>query len=92
MVDYLEKILFPYIKKKRQELKLDSNYPALVIFDQFWGQSTNNIFALLEDNHMLVAVVPVHHVDLLHVEVSQVVSHQECLLLVDQVLVVEVAF
>ena len=63
MVDYLEKILFPYIKKKRQELKLDSNYPALVIFDQFWGQSTNNIFALLEDNHMLVAVVPANCTD-----------------------------
>ena len=39
---------------------------------------------------LLVAVIPVHHVDLLHVEVSQVVSHQNCLLLVDQVLVVEV--
>ena len=35
MVDYLEKILFPYIEKKRLELKLDAKYPALVIFDRF---------------------------------------------------------
>ena len=35
MADYLEKVLFPYIEKKRRELKLDLNYPALVIFDRF---------------------------------------------------------
>ena len=35
MVDCLEKILFPYLEKKRQELELDLNYPALVIFDRF---------------------------------------------------------
>ena len=63
MVDYLEKILFPYIKKKRQELKLDSNHPALVIFDRFRGQCTDNIFALLEDNHVLVAIVPANCTD-----------------------------
>ena len=33
MVDYLEKILFPYIEKKRMELKLNADHPALVIFD-----------------------------------------------------------
>ena len=63
MLDHLEKILSPYIKKKRQELKLDSNYPALVIFDWFRGQSTDNTFALLEDNHVLVAVVPANCTD-----------------------------
>ena len=62
MVDYLEKIIFPYIKKKRQELKLDSFYPALVVFDRFLGQCTD-IFALLEDNHVLVAVVPANSPD-----------------------------
>ena len=53
----LGKDSFPLYWKKRQELKLGSNYPALVIFDRFQGQCTDNIFALLADNHVLVAVV-----------------------------------
>ena len=40
MVDYLEKILFPYIEKKRHELQLHEDYPALVLFNQFRGQCT----------------------------------------------------
>ena len=31
-VDYLEKIISPYIENKRQKLKLDVNYPAPVLF------------------------------------------------------------
>ena len=63
MADYLEKILFPYLEKKRQELKLDPNYPALVIFDRFRGQCTENILALLEARHVFVAVVPANCTD-----------------------------
>ena len=63
MVDYLEKILFPYLEKKRQELKLDPNYPALVIFDRFRGQCTENILALLEAKHVFLAVVPANCTD-----------------------------
>ena len=37
MKDYLLKIIFPYITKKRQELKLRADHPALVIFDNFNG-------------------------------------------------------
>ena len=33
MGNYLEKILFPYLEKNNQELRLDRNHPALVIFD-----------------------------------------------------------
>ena len=40
MVDYLEKILFPYIEKKRHELQLHEDYPALVLFNRFRGQCT----------------------------------------------------
>lgn len=55
--------IFPYIEKKRLELKLDINYPALVIFDRFWGQRTENIFALLEAKHVLVTVVTANCTD-----------------------------
>ena len=54
------KIFFPYIEKKRLELKLDINYPALV---RFRGQCTENIFALLEAKHVLVTVVPANCTD-----------------------------
>ena len=45
---YIQKILLPYIEKKKAELSLDSNQPALVIFDRFKGQCTENILAILE--------------------------------------------
>ena len=48
MVGYLDKILFPYIDKKRQELHVPPTYPSLVIFDRFKGQCTENIFEMLE--------------------------------------------
>ena len=63
MVDYLEKVLVPYVERKREELKLDSNYPALVIFDRFRGQCTDDFFAKLEAHHVLVAVVPANCTD-----------------------------
>lgn len=61
-------ILFPYLEKKKQELKLhvDLNYPALVIFDRFQGQWTENILALLEAKRVLLAVVPANYSDRLH--------------------------
>jgi hypothetical protein len=63
MVDYLKKILFPYIEKKRHELQLHEDYPALVLFDRFRGQCTERIFSLLETKHVLVAVVPANCTD-----------------------------
>ena len=63
MVDYLEKILFPYIEKKRHELQLHKDYPALVLFDRFRGQCTERIFSLLETKDVLVAVVPANCTD-----------------------------
>ena len=47
MIGYLENILFPYIKKKKGELKLDEDYPALVIFDRFRAQCIPNILSML---------------------------------------------
>ena len=63
MVDYLEKILFPYIEKKRHEFQLHEDYPALVLFDQFRGQCTEKSFLLLEIKHVLVEVVPANCMD-----------------------------
>ena len=59
----MEKILFPYIERKRQEIKVDPDYPALVLFDRFRGQCTEKIFSMLEANHVLVVVVSANCTD-----------------------------
>ena len=58
MIQYVEKILLPYIKKTRSEMKLHEDQPALLIFDQFKGQVTEKMFQLLEENHVNIVLVP----------------------------------
>ena len=43
MLDYIMKIILPYIQQKRKSLKLAAEYPALVLFDNFSGQCTEKI-------------------------------------------------
>ena len=50
--DYIYKILLPYVKQKREELKLPGDYPALVVFDRFKAQCTSNVLQILRDNHI----------------------------------------
>ena len=63
MLDYLQIILFPYIDNKRSELKLDSAYPALVIFDCFRGQCTETVLSMLREQHIYIAIVPANYTD-----------------------------
>ncbi len=56
ILDYIDKILVPYISKKRLKLKLPPKYPALVIFDQFKGQLTDQVFEKLHKNNFRVLV------------------------------------
>ena len=63
MVDYIGKILLPYIKRKREELALSTNHQALVIFDRFRGQCTDAIFAMLQANHVHFVIVPSYCTD-----------------------------
>ena len=58
MVGYLKKIFFPYIDRKRQELRIPPTYPSFVIFDRFRGQCTGNILEMLEAHHILLVTVP----------------------------------
>ena len=48
MMQYIDKILLPYVKRKKEELHLQCNHPALVIFDNFTGQNTEQLLKLLE--------------------------------------------
>ena len=63
MHNYAEKIIFPYIVKKREELKLAPDHRAVVIFDAFNGQCTENFLKLLESNHINVLLVPANCTD-----------------------------
>lgn len=63
MQDYINKVLLPYIKRKRIELKLSSDQRALVIFDQFKGQCTSSILELLEENNISIVTVPANCTD-----------------------------
>ena len=63
MEDYLDKILLPYIDRKRSDNKLDKTHPALVIYDMFRGQCTQKIFEKLEANNVHVAIVPANCTD-----------------------------
>ena len=58
MTDYLEKILLPYVERKRQELRLANSYPASVIFDNFKAQCTAEILQMLDDHHIYVILLP----------------------------------
>ena len=63
MIAYIERILLPYITKKREEFKLQSDYPALVIFDTFTGQGTEIVLKLLENNNIHAVMVPANCTD-----------------------------
>ena len=68
------RLLFPYVAQKREELKLEHDHPALVIFDNFNGQCTEDYLKLLESNHFDVVLVPPYCTDrlqLLDLSVNQ---------------------
>ena len=50
-------ILLPYIIEKRKELKLSADYPALVLYDNFTGQGTQELFDILQSKFLLIAQI-----------------------------------
>ena len=52
---HFHNILFPYVQKTRSNLKLEMDYPALVIIDQFKGQ-TATIFQLTSEEYNIYMV------------------------------------
>ena len=51
-------ILLPYLEQNKKELKLDTNHRALLIFDSFKGQRTENILTFLDSNNVKVVLIP----------------------------------
>lgn len=48
--DYIQKIILPHIERKRQDLKLADNHSALVLFDNFKAQCTQELLTMLDNN------------------------------------------
>ena len=60
---YMDEILFPYVRQKKKELKLPAKQTCLVIFDRFKAQCTATVLEALEENHILVVLVPANCTD-----------------------------
>ena len=63
MLTYIQEIIVPYVKRKREQLELDDDHPALVIFDMFKGQCTEDVLKILEDNNIERVLVPANCTD-----------------------------
>ena len=63
MEDYVNLIILPYVQKKRMELDLPADYPALVIYDVFKGQCTETISNILQASDILYVHVPANCTD-----------------------------
>ena len=61
-----KKIFIPYIQSKREELGLDATHPALAIYDEFNGQTTDAVFSRIEKNDIYYVIVPPNCTDKLH--------------------------
>ena len=57
-LEYIHKVILPFIQKKRNDLKLPVDHGALVIYDEFRGQLTDAVHLLLDANHIYVVKVP----------------------------------
>ena len=54
---FFEKIIFPYIEKVREEIGASSQ-EALVLMDNFSGQTTTSLLEKLEEKEIVVIMVP----------------------------------
>ena len=63
MMEYIERIILPYVEGKRKELELSVDQPALAIFDVFKGQQTEGVLKILEENNIHVVSVPANCTD-----------------------------
>jgi tellurite resistance protein len=57
-LDYVQKIIIPYINKKKKELGMPATRSSLVIFDEFNGQTTDAVLSLLQENNICYVIVP----------------------------------
>ena len=57
-LQYLQKIILPFMKHKRVELGFSADRPALVLFNHFKGQVMKQCLQFLEDHHIHHVLIP----------------------------------
>ena len=62
---YIDRIILPYIKRKKRECDLANKQCALCIFDNFKAQLTDEVLKMLEDNNVDVVYVTANCTDCL---------------------------
>ena len=70
MQEYVDEIILSYIKKKREELKLAPNHPALLLFDNFKAQCTEKLLRHIDTHHVYVVLIPPNCTDRLQPRTS----------------------
>jgi len=63
MKRYLEKIIIPFVSRKRKELGLQDNHSALAIYDGFRGQTIYTISSLLTAHNIYTVKIPANCTD-----------------------------
>ena len=63
MQDYIDEIILPYINMKRKEMKLLSNHPALLLFDNFKVQCTETLLTHIDAHNVYVVLIPANCTD-----------------------------
>ena len=58
VTEHLEKVVFPYLSKKREQLKMSKDKKALLIFDVFKGQTTQQVKDVILANNSVYVFVP----------------------------------
>ena len=58
MKEYVEAVIFPYIRRQKANLKLPDDQGSLLIFDNFKAQITSSILTLLDSHYANVALIP----------------------------------
>ena len=64
MLEYIEEIIIPYVENQREALG-DIDKAALVIMDNFRGQTVTSVNALLEEHNIHVVFLPPNTTDML---------------------------
>ena len=64
MIAYIENIIVPYVEKVRDDL-VDREKAALVVMDNFKGQVTNKVTALLERHNIHACLLPPNTTDIM---------------------------
>lgn len=79
MKEYVDNVLIQYVTEKRRSLGLATDYPALIIFDNFKAQCTPAVLTQLDQNNFNVVLVPPNCTDRLQpldVSVNKAVKNQ----------------